>query len=96
LLEFLEPVGAGNPRPTFVSRGVIVRRTQQLEGGHLRLRLSQGTAVCRAISFRPEFPLPEPGSIIDVLYEVERSWWRGEARIELVIRDARVVEEKAL
>jgi hypothetical protein len=62
----------------------------------MRLRLAQGTAVCRAIAFRPEFPLPEPGSIIDILYEVERNWWRGEARIELVLRDARVVEEKVL
>jgi len=94
LLDRFEPVGAGNPRPTFVSRGVIVQRAQELDGGHVRLRLAQGTAVCRGIAFRPIFPVPEPGTPIDILYEVERSWWRDEARIELVIRDARPAEVK--
>jgi single-stranded-DNA-specific exonuclease len=89
VLDRFEPVGAGNPPPTFVSRGTIVRRAQQLDSGHVRFRLAQGEAVCRGIAFTPDFPIPEPGERIDVLYEVERTTWRSEMRVELLIRDAR-------
>ena len=89
VLDRFEPVGAGNPRPAFVSRGTIVRRAQRLDTGHVRFRLAQGEAVCRGIAFGPDFPIPEPDSRVDVLYEVERTTWRGEMRVELLIRDAR-------
>jgi single-stranded-DNA-specific exonuclease len=89
VLDRFEPVGAGNPRPAFVSRATIVRRAQRLDNGHVRFRLAQGDAVCRGIAFGPDFALPEPESRIDVLYEVERTTWRGEMRVELLIRDAR-------
>ena len=92
LLDRFEPVGAGNPPPTFVSRGTIVRGAQETSRGNVRLRLAQGDAVCRGIAFRPEFPIPEPGSRLDVLYEVERSIWRDEMRVELLIRDIRPSE----
>ena len=92
LLDRLEPVGAGNPRPAFVSRGTIVRRVQEMENGHVRFRLAQGDAVCRGIAFRPDFPLPELGARVDVLYEVERTTWRDAMRVELLIRDARPSE----
>jgi len=88
VLDRFEPVGAGNPPPAFVSRGTIVRRAQQLDNGHVRFRLAQGDAVCRGIAFGPDFPVPEPDTRIDVLYEVERTTWRGEMRVELLIRDA--------
>jgi len=89
LLERFEPVGAGNPRPAFVSCGTIVRRAQETSNGNIRFRLAQGDAVCRGIAFRPEFPLPESGDRLDVLYEVERSVWHDEMRVELLIRDIR-------
>lgn len=92
LLDRFEPVGAGNPRPTFVSRGLVVLGCQERNGGHLRLRLAQGKAVCQGIVFRPSFPAPEPGSRVDVLYEVGRSYWDGAQRVELIIRDLRSAE----
>ncbi len=92
LLDRLEPAGAGNPRPTFVSRGAVVHRAQQTDNGHVRFRLAQDDAVCRGIAFTPDFPIPEPDTRIDVLYEVQRTTWRGEMRVELLIRDAQPSE----
>ncbi|MBM2812168.1 MAG: recJ, partial [Chloroflexi bacterium] len=89
LLDRLEPTGAGNPRPTFVSRGLLVSSAQQTAGGHLRMELVQGTAIQRGIAFRPEFQIPARGTRVDVLYEVERSVWNGEERVELIVRQMR-------
>ncbi len=92
VLERFEPVGAGNPRPAFVSRGTIVRQVQTTDRGHVRFRLAQGDAVCRGIAFHPDFPIPELDARVDVLYEIERTMWRDEMRVELLIRDARPSE----
>ncbi|MPZ14482.1 MAG: single-stranded-DNA-specific exonuclease RecJ [Chloroflexi bacterium] len=89
LTERFEPTGAGNSRPSFMSSGLIVRSAQRVNGGHIRLRLAQGSEARQAVAFRPQFDLPLPGSRVDVLYEVERSHWLGEERVELVVRDLR-------
>jgi single-stranded-DNA-specific exonuclease len=89
VLDRFEPVGAANPRPTFVSRGTVVRDARETSGGHIRFRLAQADAVCRGIAFRPDFPLPVPGERLDVLYEVERTVSHDEMRVELLIRDVK-------
>ncbi|MEA2639769.1 MAG: single-stranded-DNA-specific exonuclease [Chloroflexota bacterium] len=92
LLDRFEPAGAGNARPTFISHRVLVRAANELRGGHFSLRLAQGMAVRRAVSFRPSFPMPVPGTLIDVLYEVERSTFAGEERVEMLVRDLRAAD----
>jgi single-stranded-DNA-specific exonuclease len=89
LVERFEPLGAGNPNPLFISRGVTVRAAEGVNGGHYRLRVAQGTALCRGMAFRPAFDLPLPGTSVDIVYEVGRSVWEGEERVEIVIRDLR-------
>lgn len=89
LVERFEPSGLGNPRPVFLSRNVLVHSVQPLKGGHLRLRLGQEWAVRRAVAFRPGFPVPRPGARVDVVYEVERSEWNGEALVDIIVRDLR-------
>jgi len=89
LLDRFEPAGAKNPRPLFLSQGVLVRSVNELTGGHLSMRLAQGMATRRAIAFRPAFVRPLPSMAVDVLYEVERSTWAGEERVEMIVRDLR-------
>jgi single-stranded-DNA-specific exonuclease len=89
LVERFEPSGAGNPRPLFLSRGVLVRSVGRLKGGHFRLTLAQDWATRRAVAFRPAFPAPKPGTRVDVVYEVERSFWNGIERVDMIVRDLR-------
>jgi single-stranded-DNA-specific exonuclease len=89
LVERFEPTGAGNPNPTFVSRGVLVRRVEGADGGRLRLSMAQGGAVRNGRAFRREFEAPAAGDRVDVLYEVERTVWEDQARLDLVVRDIR-------
>lgn len=89
LTDRFEPTGAGNPPPTFISRGVTVRGVEPRPGGHLQLRLGQGGAVRRAIAFSPAFPAPEPGARLDILYEVQRTAWNDAESVDMIIRDVR-------
>jgi single-stranded-DNA-specific exonuclease len=52
-LGLMAPHGMGNPRPTFLSRGVTVLECQVVgsDGRHLRLKLRDGPVVWPAIAF---------------------------------------------
>ncbi len=89
LVERFEPVGMGNARPAFVSRSVLIRHARRIGGGHIRMTVVQGGVERAAVAFRPTFPLPQPGARLDILYGVERSWWQGESRVDIIVRDAR-------
>jgi len=63
-LRLLAPHGIGNPRPTFLSRGVTVIECQVVgsDGQHLRLKLRDGPMVWPAIAFgMGEVPFARPG-----------------------------------
>jgi single-stranded-DNA-specific exonuclease len=102
-LGLLAPHGIGNPRPTFLSRGVTVLECQAVgsDGHHLRLKLRHDPVVWPAIAFgMGEAPtgsrwpveraggLPEPGSLIDVVYSLSPDR-RGGDSLELEILDFR-------
>ena len=100
-LGLLAPHGIGNPRPTFLSRGVTVLECQAVgsDGQHLRLKLRDGPMVWPAIAFGmgegpvdseaaspPSRRLPEPGSLIDVVYAFSADR-RGGDNLELEVLD---------
>ena len=100
-LGLLAPHGIGNPRPTFLSRGVTVLECQAVgsDGQHLRLKLRDGPMVWPAIAFgmgegledsqqpaQPARGLPEPGNLIDVVYAFSADRRRGD-NLELEVLD---------
>ena len=62
LVEQFQPIGEGNPTPTFVSRATLLSR-EPVGDGPLRLRLDDGQGIRRAIWFKPG-ELPADGSQI--------------------------------
>jgi single-stranded-DNA-specific exonuclease len=100
-LGLLAPHGIGNPRPAFLSRGVTVLECQAVgsNGQHLRLKLRDGPVVWPAIAFgmgeglgdsrqpaREAGRLPEPGSLIDMVYAFSADR-RGGDNLELEVLD---------
>jgi len=102
-LSLLAPHGIGNPRPTFLGRGVTVLECQAVgsDGRHLRLKLRDGPVVWPAIAFGmgegpsakggqtatpPASALPEPGSLIDVVYALSANR-RGGDNLEVEVLD---------
>jgi single-stranded-DNA-specific exonuclease len=96
-LGLLAPHGIGNPRPAFLGRGVTVVECQAVgsDGQHLRLKLRDGPVVWPAIAFgmgeasvesQASVRLPEPGSLIDVVYALSADR-RGGDNLEVEVLD---------
>ncbi len=92
-LETLEPFGAGNPSPGFVSRGVRVLDVRPLgrEGEHLKFRLGQGQARVEAVAWRRAAVLRHvrPGDVVDVAYTPQIRRWGGSESVQLQVEEMR-------
>jgi single-stranded-DNA-specific exonuclease len=94
-IDRLEPFGAENPRPVFISRRVRVAGAwpRGADGQHLKLRLDDGRGgpAYDAIAFRlgrlaehfPRHPW------IDIAYTLEAHEWNGTRTLRLNIKDLR-------
>jgi len=98
-LRRLEPFGAGNPRPVFVTRGLrVLSEPRLIKEQHLKLRVA-GTdnRPFEAIWWRgleESRQTLQTGQRIDLAYELEANSWQGEIRLQLNVRDMRVSSEQ--
>ena len=87
-LEQLQPFGIGHPAPLFWSRACRVKEWRRLNGGHLSIVLTQAETERRAIAWRSE-PLQPMPELVDVAYELNVNLWRGERRLQLILKALR-------
>ena len=90
-LKDLEPFGAANRTPAFLTRGMQPLHVRRLgnNGQHLRLKLKDGRVVWDAIALRQGAQIPADSSSLDVVYNIgtER---RGDTEVlELNVLDFR-------
>ena len=94
-LAKLEPFGAGNPKPVFVTNGLILREEPRvMKDKHLKLWLDDGTghrfeAVWWDGVERSRGRTLTPGSRIELAYTAEANVWQGNSRLQLVVEDVR-------
>lgn len=91
-LRALEPFGAGNPRPIFVTRGFrVLSEPQIIKEQHLKLRVAgSDNRPMEAIWWRGLEEVdrpPEMNSHIDLAYEFEANRWQGDIKLQLNVRD---------
>jgi len=96
-LHTLEPFGAGNPRPVFVTRGFrVLSEPQRIKEQHLKLRVGgDDNRPIEAIWWRGIEEVeqtPAPNQRIDLAYELEANRWNGDIRLQLNVKDMRVAE----
>ncbi len=94
-LRALEPFGAGNPRPVFVTRGFrILSEPQIIKEQHLKLRVAgDDNRPFEAIWWRGVEEAEGPPGInkrIDLAYELEANRWNGDIRLQLNLKDMKV------
>jgi single-stranded-DNA-specific exonuclease len=94
-LGALEPFGAGNPRPVFVTRGFrLMSEPQIIKEQHLKLRVAgQGDRPLEAIWWRgveESEHMPQANQRIDLAYELELNRWNGEVKLQLNVRDMKI------
>ena len=96
-LRRLEPFGAGNPRPLFVTRGLrVVGQPQVIKEQHLKLRVAgENRRPFEAIWWRgieEAAATPQVDQRIDLAYEFEADRWMGDIRLQLNVRDMKTSE----
>ena len=96
-LSALEPFGAGNPRPVFMTRGLrVLSEPQIIKEQHLKLRVAgEDNRPIEAIWWRGIEEVesaPQPNQRVDLAYEFEANRWNGDIRLQLNVKDMRASE----
>lgn len=97
-VKSLEPFGAGNPKPVFLTKGLFVRDTPfVMKDKHLKLMLEDNErrrfeAVWWDGVERSKKRTLNTGSRIELAYTAEANNWQGNTRLQLVVEDIRVEE----
>lgn len=86
----MEPFGAANSKPVFMSRGVSPSevKTMGATGRHLRMTLEHEGRKVNAIGFGLG-GAPLGRGLVDIVYELRSDTWRGRQRKELGLLDIR-------
>src|SRR2546429_1031728 len=95
-LSALEPFGAGNPRPVFMTRGWrVMNEPQILKEQHLKMRVAgEDNRPFEAIWWRGVEEIeatPQMNQRIDLAYDFEANRWQGDVRLQLNVKDMRMV-----
>lgn len=92
-LKMLEPFGAGNPKPTFVTKDLfLIGEPFVMKEKHLKIRLSdanrkQFEAVWWDGVEKSKGQTLAPETRIELAYTPEANSWQGNTRLQLVVED---------
>ena len=94
-LEALEPFGAGNPRPVFVTKNLrCLSEPEVIKDRHLKMRLAgPQNRPLEAIwwnCIEPPGQTPELKGSIELAYTLETNAWNGDYRMQLNVLDLRI------
>ena len=95
-LDALEPFGAGNPRPVFMTRNLhCMSEPVVMKGRHLKFRVAgQQNRPLEAIwwnCIETEGQTPDLSGSIELAYTIETSPWNGDYKMQLNVLDVRRV-----
>ncbi len=95
-LRALEPFGAGNPRPVFLTRNLrVMSEPLVMKEQHLKLRLAGSggrpleTVWWHGVESMEQTPGMNTG--IEMAYTIETNSWNNEVRLQLCVEDLRQV-----
>ena len=98
-LKRLEPYGAGNPKPRFAMRGlVLTAEPLVMTEKHLKLRLAHGDGRTFEAGWwdgvhKSQGRTLRKGSGIELAFVAEANTWMGNTRLQLVVEDLVVSSE---
>ena len=94
-LSRFEPFGAGNPKPVFVTKDLVLKDEPfVMKEKHLKMWLQNNDgkrfeAVWWDGVHKSKGRTPSPGSRIEIAYVPEANTWNGNTRLQLVVEDLR-------
>lgn len=93
-LQALEPYGAGNPRPVFLTKGLrSLSEPIVMKDRHLKMRLAgANNRPLEAVwwhCIEPGEQTPKVAGSIELAYTIETSVWNDEIKVQLNVQDMR-------
>jgi single-stranded-DNA-specific exonuclease len=93
-LSALEPYGAGNPRPVFMTRHLrVMSEPRVMKEKHLKLMVAGGDGrPLEAVWWDGVEQCGRtltPGERIELAYTLEPNTWQGRTRLQLCVKDMR-------
>ncbi len=85
-LCLLGPFGMKNPAPIFWTRKCRVLEINKLKGGHMKIKLNDGTRSIEAIKWN-EFKNIQVNELVDVAFYIEINKWKSKNNLFLNIID---------
>ena len=97
-MTLLEPFGAENPVPAFLSKAVKFQEVKLIgkEKNHVRFRVQQGKGRIEGVGFgmADVFESVDPTTdLFDIVYELNLNTWNGRDKLEIKLLDFRLVEK---
>jgi single-stranded-DNA-specific exonuclease len=97
-MALLEPFGAENPVPSFLSEGVQFQEVKFIgkEKNHVRFRARQGKGNIEGVGFglADIFASVDPTlDVFDIVYELDLNIWNGKEKLQMKLLDIRLCEE---
>ena len=97
-MALLEPFGAENPIPCFLSREVKFREVKSTgkKKNHVRFRVQQGKGQIEGVGFgfADLFESVDPATdLFDIAYELNLNTWNGREKLEIRLLDIRLCEK---
>jgi single-stranded-DNA-specific exonuclease len=95
-LKVLEPFGAGNPQPVFMTKNFrLVFEPRVLKERHLKLRLMgadgrQHDAIWWDGIEHLDGQTLQAGSRIEAAYTLDANTWQGATRLQLIVKDLKM------
>ena len=94
ILQCMEPFGAGNERPLFVTRGLINNRNTRAvsDGRHLHVDLTDCVVAIEGIAFGEGDKAEhiQNGKSVDVCYYLEENSYRGRTTLQINVQDIKL------
>ena len=99
-MELLEPFGAENPVPKFLSQGVKMQEVKFIgkEKNHVRFRAQQGKGRIEGVGFglADVFEsVDTTATLFDIAYELNLNTWNGRDKLEIKLLDIRLHDESS-
>jgi single-stranded-DNA-specific exonuclease len=95
-LNLFAPFGPQNLRPVFLTRNLEILGEPYVVGNnHLRIKVKKNDKILDAIGFGLGDwvkPLSMKKIKIDLVYVIERNTWNGNSKLQLRIKDLKIVE----
>ncbi len=82
----LGPFGIMNPTPLFWTRKCRITQIHNLNGGHVKMRIDDGTSSINAIKWNYSTQLKN-NDLIDIAFYIEMNQWKNKKNLQLNIID---------